>query len=75
MSFDIQKLFIGPMEFFSVVLPGALLILLLMEEVGPPCQSRRHGRLGRMALAVIRTVNSLLFTGPGHTRFLRIEDE
>ncbi len=35
MSFDPQKFFIGLMDFFSILLPGALLTYLLMDEVGP----------------------------------------
>ena len=33
MSFDPQKFFIGLMDFFSILLPGALLTLLLIGEV------------------------------------------
>jgi len=35
MSLEPQKFFIGLMEFFSILLPGALLTYLLMGEVGP----------------------------------------
>lgn len=35
MNFDPQKFFIGLMDFFSILLPGALLTYLLMGEVGP----------------------------------------
>src|SRR5689334_8499167 len=35
MNFDLQKLFIGLMDFFSILLPGALLTYLLMGEAGP----------------------------------------
>lgn len=31
MNFDPQKFFIGLMDFFSILLPGALLTYLLME--------------------------------------------
>jgi hypothetical protein len=34
MNFDPQKFFIGLMDFFSILLPGALLTYLLMGEVG-----------------------------------------
>lgn len=34
-NFDSQKVFIGLMDFFSILLPGALLTYLLMGEVGP----------------------------------------
>lgn len=35
MNFDPQKFFIGLMDFFSILLPGALLTYLLMGEAGP----------------------------------------
>jgi hypothetical protein len=35
MNFDPQKFFIGLMDFFSILLPGALLTYLLMGDVGP----------------------------------------
>lgn len=35
MNFEPQKFFIGLMDFFSILLPGALLTYLLMDEVGP----------------------------------------
>ena len=35
MNFGPQKFFIGLMDFFSILLPGALLTYLLMGEVGP----------------------------------------
>src|SRR6266568_4517500 len=35
MSFEPQKFFVGLMDFFSILLPGALLTYLLMGEVGP----------------------------------------
>lgn len=35
MNLDLQKFFIGLMDFFSILLPGALLTYLLMGEVGP----------------------------------------
>lgn len=37
MSLDPQKFFIGLMDFFSILLPGALLTWLLMGEVARPC--------------------------------------
>jgi hypothetical protein len=33
MNFDPQKLFIGLMDFFSILLPGALLTWLLMGDL------------------------------------------
>jgi hypothetical protein len=38
MNFEPQKFFIGLMDFFSILLPGALLTYLLMGEV-----ARRKG--------------------------------
>jgi 8-oxo-dGTP pyrophosphatase MutT (NUDIX family) len=35
MNLEPQKFFVGLMEFFSILLPGALLTYLLMDEVGP----------------------------------------
>lgn len=35
MNFEPQKFFIGLMDFFSILLPGALLAYLLMDEIGP----------------------------------------
>jgi 8-oxo-dGTP pyrophosphatase MutT (NUDIX family) len=35
MNFEPQKLFIGLMDFFSILLPGALLTYLLKDSVGP----------------------------------------
>jgi len=35
MNIDPQKVFIGLMDFFSILLPGALITYLLMDEVGP----------------------------------------
>lgn len=52
MNFDPQKFFIGLMDFFSILLPGALLTYLLMGEMGSVvlgdryCQARRRASLG-----------------------------
>lgn len=45
MNFEPQKLFIGLMDFFSILLPGALLTYLLMDEMGPVVLGGRYGRL------------------------------
>jgi hypothetical protein len=45
MNFDPQKFFIGLMDFFSVLLPSALLMYLLMGEVGPVVLGDRYGKL------------------------------
>lgn len=44
MTFDPQKLFIGLMDFFSILLPGALLTYLLMDDVGPILLGERYGK-------------------------------
>lgn len=45
MHFDPQEFFIGLMDFFSVLLPGALLSYLLMDEVGPVVLGDRSAQL------------------------------
>ncbi len=45
MNFDPQKFFIGLMDFFSILLPGALLTYLLMDEVGPLVLGDRYANL------------------------------
>lgn len=42
MNFGPQKFFIGLMEFFSILLPGALLTFWLMSEVGPVVLGDRY---------------------------------
>jgi hypothetical protein len=42
MNFDPEKFFIGLMDFFSILLPGALLTWLLMGEVGPAVLGDRY---------------------------------
>lgn len=38
----ITDLRFGPMDFFTILLPGALLTFLLMGEVGPGCAGDRY---------------------------------
>jgi ADP-ribose pyrophosphatase YjhB (NUDIX family) len=45
MDFDPQNWFIGLMDFFSILLPGALLTYLLMDQVGPVLLTERYGKL------------------------------
>lgn len=45
MNFDPQKFLIGLMDFFSILLPGALLTYLLMDEVGPVVLGDRYANL------------------------------
>ncbi|MGE3163993.1 MAG: NUDIX domain-containing protein [Planctomycetota bacterium] len=67
MSFDPQKFFIGLMDFFSILLPGALLTYLLMDDVGPVVLGDRHAELtGAQAWAAILFASYLL----GHLVFL-----
>jgi hypothetical protein len=41
MNWDPEKFFIGLMDFFSILLPGALLSYLLMDDLGPVLLPRR----------------------------------
>ncbi len=67
MNFEPQKFFIGLMEFFSILLPGALLTYLLKDEVGPVILGYKYASLsGAEGLAVF-LVTSYLF---GHLIFL-----
>lgn len=45
MSFEPQKFFIGLIDFFSILLPGALLTWLLMDEAGPVVLGARYSEL------------------------------
>jgi hypothetical protein len=45
MNVDSQKFFIGLMDFFSIVLPGAVLNYLLMCDVGPGVLGVRYAKL------------------------------
>jgi hypothetical protein len=70
-NFDPQKLFIGLMDFFSILLPGALLTYLLMGEVGPVVLGNRYDKLayaeaGAQAWAAFLFASYLL----GHIVFL-----
>src|SRR5262245_39081011 len=42
MNFDPQKLFIGLMDFFSILLPGALLTCFVMGDAGPKVLRNRY---------------------------------
>jgi hypothetical protein len=68
MNFDPQKLFIGLMDFFSILLPGALLTYLLMGEVGPVVLGERYAKLaGAEAWAAFLFANhSLSFERSSH---------
>jgi ADP-ribose pyrophosphatase YjhB (NUDIX family) len=67
MNFDPQKFFIGLMDFFSILLPGALLTYLLVGEVGPAVLGDRYARLdGAQAWAAFLFASYLF----GHLVFL-----
>ena len=62
-----QKFFIGVVEFFAVLLPGALLTYLVMGKVGPVVLGSRYGCLGESeGWAVFAFASYLL----GHLVFL-----
>ena len=62
-----QKLFIGLTEFFSVILPGALLTYFLMAEVGPLVLGPRYSSIGENEGWAVFGFASYLF---GHLVFL-----
>jgi ADP-ribose pyrophosphatase YjhB (NUDIX family) len=64
---DPQKFFVGLMEFFSILLPGALLTYLLMEEAGPVAMGDRYAEINRVEGWVAFAVASYLL---GHLIFL-----
>lgn len=67
MNFDPQKYFIGLMDFFTILLPGALLTYLLMGEVGPVVLGDGYAELaGAQAWAAFLFASYLL----GHLVFL-----
>lgn len=67
MNFDPQKLFIGLMDFFSILLPGALLTWLLMSEAGPVVLGGRYAKLDGAQAWTAFLFASYLF---GHLVFL-----
>jgi ADP-ribose pyrophosphatase YjhB (NUDIX family) len=67
MSFDPQKYFIGLMDFFSILLPGALLTYLLMDALGPVVLGDQYAALsGSRGWAAFLFASYLL----GHLVFL-----
>lgn len=67
MNLDPQKFFIGLMDFFSILLPGALPTYLLMDEVGPVVLGDRYARFdGAQAWAAFLFASYLF----GHLVFL-----
>lgn len=67
MNFEPQKFFIGLMDFVSILLLGALLTWLLMDEVGPVVLGDRYTQLaGAQAWVAFLFASYLL----GHLVFL-----
>ena len=67
MDFDPQKFFIGLMDFFSILLPGALLTWLFMDDVGPLVIGENYSSLSEtQAWAAFLFASYLL----GHLIFL-----
>lgn len=67
MNFDPQKFFIGLIDFFSILLPGALLTYLLMGEVGLFVLGERYSKLAGAEAWAVFLFASYLF---GHLVFL-----
>jgi hypothetical protein len=67
MNFEPQKLFLSLMDFFSIVLPGALLTFLLMGEAVPAVLGDRYTRLDGVQASAAFLFSSHLF---GHLVFL-----
>ena len=67
MNYAPQGFFIGLMDFFSILLPGALLTYLLMGEVGPVVLWVRYSELASAEAWVAFLFASYLF---GHLVFL-----
>ncbi|MDQ1424548.1 MAG: hypothetical protein QOD72_2046 [Acidimicrobiaceae bacterium] len=67
MSFEPQKFFIGLIDFFAVILPGALLTFLLADDVGPKVLGDRYNVLHGNSRAIAFLVSSYL---SGHFIFL-----
>jgi hypothetical protein len=67
MNFEPQKFFIGLMDFFSILLPGALLTYLVMGKVGPVVLGARYSELAGAEAWAAFLFASYLF---GHLVFL-----
>lgn len=64
MNFELQNFFVGLMDFFSILLPGALLTYLLADQVGPVVLGDRSRREGpRNPRALFRFGWILAYTG------------
>lgn len=67
MSFEPEKFFIGLMDFFAVLLPGALLTYLIKDMVGPSVLGSDYYRLGETEGTAIFLFSAYLL---GHFIFL-----
>lgn len=67
MNFEPQKFFIGLMDFFAILLPGALLTYLLMDQAGPVVLGERYSKLNGTEAWSAFLFASYLF---GHLVFL-----
>ena len=67
MNFDPRSSSIGRMDFFSILLPGALLTYLLMSDVGPVVLGERYAKLAGTEARAAFLSASYLF---GHLVFL-----
>jgi ADP-ribose pyrophosphatase YjhB (NUDIX family) len=67
MSLEPQKLFIGLVDFFSILLPGALLTYLLRADLGPLILGEAYGALGGSEGGLVFLFSSYLV---GHFIFL-----
>jgi len=67
MDFDPKKFFIGVIDFFSVLLPGALFTYELMDDIGPQFLGERYKLLEGTAAWVAFLFGSYVF---GHFIFL-----
>jgi ADP-ribose pyrophosphatase YjhB (NUDIX family) len=67
MNLEPQKFFIGLLDFFSILLPGALLTYLLMDHVGPLLLGSRYGSMSGNEGGAAFLVSSYLV---GHLVFL-----
>jgi ADP-ribose pyrophosphatase YjhB (NUDIX family) len=67
MNFEPQRFFVGLIDFFAVILPGALLTYVFMQPVGPGVLGDRFEKLGGAAAIAAFVVASYLV---GHFVFL-----
>jgi 8-oxo-dGTP pyrophosphatase MutT (NUDIX family) len=67
MSFEPQKFFIGLIDFFSILLPGALLTYMVRDDLGPPILGHAYSHLGEKEGPLVFLFASYLL---GHFIFL-----